>query len=628
MFRPFTWCLTILLLLAGGVAGHAQNVYRSASGADHGAGQPTVVSGADLASGVNHHLGDDSFVAKFGRLPNADDSEALRMHVHLQYVRDLLSKQPATSAALLSRRAQLLSYLDDYITLGVTPKNLHVAHRSPVFIDDDGAICAVGYLIERSVGRSLAEKIANDHRYQFLETIAQAMPEVAEWIAQSGFTVTELASIQPAYEESHVTDWRMWNPKKEKLPDGAYSEKNVHGSLGVVVNGQVRKRLMEGNWQVLFTGNTYVDHDDVAKPKPYVRIGEGTLKKGSGAWTSYDSEGHKLGEGWFVDNFADGEWQIFHANGSVAANGKLRRGVRVGAWTFYDDTAEHRVIASGWFDKWGNVSGSWKHFDRNGVLAATTSYNTPRLWGDFDPIDGGEGLVLTLAATAKGVVRVIHQGSIGSFDQAAYTGLESISFAGVRVFRHHLSKGATYEVLYDVDGNRLDKVGEQWNMSSCGWTQELKRSASRGDLAAMQGLLFRDAKRRLKAFAKLEEKNPEMDSEPAMQPQCAGVFPVPAATAKLLDTMLLLIEVDHPVAPMWIEAMMTKPLLARDWSGDEAEKLQAMQSASHLDEILVQGMDRWMQWPHIDDLFDRLFMTMPGRSACSWANAYRDKCSE
>lgn len=99
--------------------------------------------------GANHHLGDDSFVARVGRAPTPTDSEPLRMRTHLQYVRELLAQRPPTRPELAARRAELLGYLDDYIARGVAPRNEALPWRSPVFIDDDGHICAVGYAGER-----------------------------------------------------------------------------------------------------------------------------------------------------------------------------------------------------------------------------------------------------------------------------------------------------------------------------------------------------------------------------------------------------------------------------------------------------------------------------------------------
>ena len=76
-----------------------------------------------LRDGANHHLGDDSFVARFGRAPTEADGEALRMRVHLEYVRAELAARPATEPALAGRRAELLGYLGDYIAKGLKPEN-------------------------------------------------------------------------------------------------------------------------------------------------------------------------------------------------------------------------------------------------------------------------------------------------------------------------------------------------------------------------------------------------------------------------------------------------------------------------------------------------------------------------
>jgi len=170
--------------------------------------------------GANHHLGDDSFVAAHGRAPTEADTEAARMKLHLQHVRALLAASPATRPELAARRAELLGYLDDYIAKGITPKNSTLPWRSAVFIDDGGAICAVGYLIERSAGRAVAERVAAAHRLDFLEDIAAAMPDVRAWIDGSGFTLRELASIQPGYEGPDVAFLAGFEPKQIK--DGEF----------------------------------------------------------------------------------------------------------------------------------------------------------------------------------------------------------------------------------------------------------------------------------------------------------------------------------------------------------------------------------------------------------------------
>ena len=49
-----------------------------------------------FVDGANHHLGDASFVALYGRAPTADDGEKERMHAHLAFVHDWLLARPAT----------------------------------------------------------------------------------------------------------------------------------------------------------------------------------------------------------------------------------------------------------------------------------------------------------------------------------------------------------------------------------------------------------------------------------------------------------------------------------------------------------------------------------------------------
>jgi len=41
-----------------------------------------------VRAGANHHIGDDSFVAKYGHNVDQHASERDRMHQHLQYVHD------------------------------------------------------------------------------------------------------------------------------------------------------------------------------------------------------------------------------------------------------------------------------------------------------------------------------------------------------------------------------------------------------------------------------------------------------------------------------------------------------------------------------------------------------------
>src|SRR5215467_12126707 len=108
---------------------------------------PGAATSRGLHEGANHHIGDESFVEKFGRAPRASDPESVRMTTHLQHVHDWLASRPATRPELATRRAEILAAFQTYIDKGTTPRNVDLPWRTPVFIDEEGTICAVGYLI-------------------------------------------------------------------------------------------------------------------------------------------------------------------------------------------------------------------------------------------------------------------------------------------------------------------------------------------------------------------------------------------------------------------------------------------------------------------------------------------------
>src|ERR1041384_4674662 len=68
-----------------------------------------------VRAGANHHLGDDSFIVKYGHNVDAGASERDRMPQHLQYVRDWLASRPAPRPELAPRRAEILAHFDAYI---------------------------------------------------------------------------------------------------------------------------------------------------------------------------------------------------------------------------------------------------------------------------------------------------------------------------------------------------------------------------------------------------------------------------------------------------------------------------------------------------------------------------------
>ena len=143
---------------------------------------------------------DESYVAVFGILPDAATDEHDRIQVHLSYAEHLLRTvdAPKLSNSQRSNRITLLEFLNQYWTAGIFPTNKdYPGERKPCFIDADGKLCAVGYLIEKTKGRELAEDINEKHRYDFLEDMKE--PVIEAWANEFGLTLEECVMIQPTY---------------------------------------------------------------------------------------------------------------------------------------------------------------------------------------------------------------------------------------------------------------------------------------------------------------------------------------------------------------------------------------------------------------------------------------------
>ncbi|KAA0992406.1 hypothetical protein [Dyadobacter aurulentus] len=149
---------------------------------------------------VNMIIGDLSFVETYGFEPDENTDNDLRIRTHLQYVERLLRSKDISflSKELKNKRTEMLDLLHQYAGNGKYPRNYDYPEESkPCFIDKDGNICAVGYLIEKTAGRKVAETINASHKYEALMDIKNA--DIDRWIASSGLSKEECAMIQPTY---------------------------------------------------------------------------------------------------------------------------------------------------------------------------------------------------------------------------------------------------------------------------------------------------------------------------------------------------------------------------------------------------------------------------------------------
>lgn len=160
----------------------------------------TIARSQNKLYAVNAVIGDVSFIETFGTAPNHSTNEVLRIQTHLMLVEQTLHNK--TVAGLTKKQKQnrerVLHLLHEYWLNGVFPSNYdYPEERKPCFIDRDGKICAVGYLIEKTAGIDVAKKINALHQYDYIKDMQEEI--VVAWAEENGLSLEECALIQPTY---------------------------------------------------------------------------------------------------------------------------------------------------------------------------------------------------------------------------------------------------------------------------------------------------------------------------------------------------------------------------------------------------------------------------------------------
>ncbi len=140
--------------------------------------------------------------------------------LHLQAVEATLrSETPAgLSAEQQTRRLRHLDVLHRYWTAGKFPINHYHTTRQPYFQDNFGTLCAVGYLLWHDGQQPLVQRIRRENNYGYLRDLAQQYPVINAWATANGFTVSELAWIQPTYIPT--PDMAQWGNGQGLNPGG------------------------------------------------------------------------------------------------------------------------------------------------------------------------------------------------------------------------------------------------------------------------------------------------------------------------------------------------------------------------------------------------------------------------
>ncbi|MCC2546515.1 hypothetical protein LJY25_08680 [Hymenobacter sp. BT175] len=254
---------------------------------------------------VNPVLGDISFETKFGRRPDATTDNELRIRTHLEYAEKLLRQKDASALplALQEKRQQALDRLHDYWTAGRFPRNYdYAAQRKPCFIDRDGTICAVGYLVEQTAGRAVAEQINQLHQYD--ELLAMNDQRVEEWVRTSGLTKEECAMIQPTYGPEPVVTYnhiKPWYGATSALLGGTSVAANTINGIQLINGGGNKtapaiglitgvSQVVLGSGVLLTRGRSFGVPERVNESETILsmlNIGLGTATAGLSAWNLF-----------------------------------------------------------------------------------------------------------------------------------------------------------------------------------------------------------------------------------------------------------------------------------------------------------------------------------------------------
>lgn len=154
---------------------------------------------------VNRVAGDQSWF-ELRDVSVEDASEVERISVHLEWVEAKLRSQSTHTLDpdVAAKRLALLNVLRDYWLAGEFPRHTSTVEegRAPRWVDDLGIHCAVAHLVAASGRPDLVAAIQRRHQYDYVPDMDSQ--ELLQWAKIHGFTVEELALIQPTYDDGGV----------------------------------------------------------------------------------------------------------------------------------------------------------------------------------------------------------------------------------------------------------------------------------------------------------------------------------------------------------------------------------------------------------------------------------------
>jgi len=189
-------------------------------------------------SEVNKCWRDQKNAAEYLPASHPAMNEYAWIQLHLRLVEQTLRSRNMNglSAQQASNRLKCLDDLSSYWHAGNFPVNKSYAYRTPIFIDAQDNFCAVGYLVKASGYEQVSRKIAANTNLAYVKDMNYT--ELSSWATDHGFTIDELAWIQPAYAPTQYA-----------------------ASIGKGVDGEVKDLYADNANGKLYVGGSFLNAD-------------------------------------------------------------------------------------------------------------------------------------------------------------------------------------------------------------------------------------------------------------------------------------------------------------------------------------------------------------------------------
>jgi hypothetical protein len=274
---------------------------------------------------------------------NNFSSDREYIQTHQAAVLTILRSNPTNhlSAEQKKNRLDLIEIFANYRNAGNFPINYYRPERIPVFIDEHGTHCAVGYLMQETGNEEMAQRIATNDNYVWVKDLNDSgVPAWQEW---SGLSFEELALIQGAYD--FYPSFPIYEPMAMDVPQRPVCQKHYFDPKQLnAVNGINEYQLVERPAFVVLGANT----ESAAKKM------EKAAEKPENLWFS--------GEG--MNGVLNGKWIQNYRPGLPWIEGHFTNGKRSGQWKEYYQGTKLLCRTENWSDD--KLNGVRTRFDRDG----------------------------------------------------------------------------------------------------------------------------------------------------------------------------------------------------------------------------------------------------------------------